>query len=314
MQNPSVRVSDLLVLLLFASLLVALPASLPAQSFPNESPLSQEQQDAGNALNQGVEAFKNAQFEEAVRLFKLARQFDPSLENASLYLATAYASQYIPGAPGEENRRNGEMAIREYKEVLDKNPANLSAIDGIASILYQMAGQPFSVEMFEESKNYHKRHIAIKPDDPQPYYSVGVIDWALSYRGNTMIRQEFNQSVGVRAESAEYGDDSDDENAKDTAGQPTGLKDTDPLPEVLRRDYAAKYGPLIDEGIESLNRAIALKPEYDDAMTYLNLLYRRKADVVSTATERASYVEQADELLDKVKEIKQKHLGELEQQ
>lgn len=310
MQIPSVRVSDLLVVLLFASLLLALPASLPAQSFPNELPLSQEQQDARNALNQGVESFKNAQFEEAVRLFKLAKQFDPSLENASLYLATAYASQYIPGAPSEENRRNGEMAIREYKEVLDKNPANLSAIDGIASILYQMAGQPFSVEMFEESKNYHKRHIAIKPDDPQPYYSVGVIDWALSYRGNTMIRQEFNQSVGVRPESAaEYGDESDDENAKDLAGQSTGLKDTDPLPEVLRRKYAEEFGPKIDEGISALKRAIELNPGYDDAMTYLNLLYRRKADVVDTATERNAYVEQADELLDKVKDIKQQRLS-----
>ncbi|HTU41421.1 MAG TPA: hypothetical protein VMF10_06905, partial [Candidatus Aquilonibacter sp.] len=40
-----------------------------------------------------------------------------------------------------------------------------------------------------------------------------------------------------------------------------------------------KNEPLIDEGIENLNKAIQLRPDYDDAMAYLNLMYREKADV-----------------------------------
>jgi tetratricopeptide (TPR) repeat protein len=267
--------------------------------------------EARDALNQGVAAFKNARFDEAVSLFQRAKQLDPSLENAGLYLATAYALQYIPGAPSEENRRNAELARDEYKQLLDQNPANLSAIDGLASILYQMAGMPFSAEMFEESKNYRKKHIALNPDDPQPYYSVGVIDWSLSYRANTQLRAEFNQSVGVRPETAAYDEDKNGQDATEQAGRPSGLQDSDPLPEVLRKKYAEDYGPTIDEGISALKRAIELNPNYDDAMTYLNLLYRRKADVADTATERNAYVEQADELLDKVKVIKQKRLSEL---
>ena len=73
---------------------------------------------------------------------------------------------------------------------------------------------------------------------------------------------------------------------------------------MIRRRYAEEDGPTIDEGIAALKRALGLNPNYDDAMVYLNLLNRRKADVISTASERASYVQQADELLDKVKEIK----------
>jgi len=53
-----------------------------------------------------------------------------------------------------------------------------------------------------------------------------------------------------------------------------------------------------------------LKPDYDDAMTYLNLLYRRKADTVESASEREALTKQADDLLDKVKEIKQKRSTE----
>ena len=39
-------------------------------------------------------------------------------------------------------------------------------------------------------------------------------------------------------------------------------------------------------------------------MTYLNLLYRRKADTVAEASEREQYIELADDLLDRVKEMK----------
>ena len=40
-----------------------------------------------------------------------------------------------------------------------------------------------------------------------------------------------------------------------------------------------KNGPLIQEGIDNLQKAIQLRPAYDDAMAYLNLMYRERADV-----------------------------------
>ena len=93
---------------------------------------------ARDKLNKGVNAYKNAQFDEAIEDFKAAKQYDPSLTNAQLYLATAYASQYIPGAPSDENVKNGEQALAEFKNILDTDPTNISAIDGIGSILYNM--------------------------------------------------------------------------------------------------------------------------------------------------------------------------------
>jgi len=84
------------------------------------------------------------------------------------------------------------------------------------------------------------------------------------------------------------------------------VRDDDPLPPAVRADYVSKYGVLVDEGTAYLQKAIQLKPDYDDAMAYLNLLYRRKADMVESADERANLKKQADELIDKVKEIKQK--------
>ncbi|HYL09979.1 MAG TPA: hypothetical protein VEU31_04520 [Candidatus Acidoferrales bacterium] len=237
---------------------------------------------ARDLLNKGVQAYKNGLYDEAIEDFKKSKELDPGLLNAQLYLATAYASQYIPGAPSDENIRKGKQAIEEFQEALKADPNNLSAIDGIGSILFQMAGTPYSPEKFEESKTYHEKHIRLKPEDPEPYYWVAVIDWTLAYRANVDIRREYNKA-----------------NVKKQ------IRDEDPLPPKSREEYTAKYQGMVEEGISELETAIKLRPDYEDAMAYLNFLYRRKADMVESAEERASLIKQADDLLDKVKEIKQ---------
>ena len=85
---------------------------------------------ARDLLNKGVNAYKSAQFDVAIEDFKQAKDLDPTLTNAQLYLATAYASQYIPGAPSADNIRNGEQAITEFKLILQNDPNNLS--NGVA--------------------------------------------------------------------------------------------------------------------------------------------------------------------------------------
>jgi tetratricopeptide (TPR) repeat protein len=246
---------------------------------------------ARDLLNKGVVAFKAGKSDDAIEDFKRATELDPTLTTAHLYLATAYASLYIPGAPSPENKARGEQAIKVFKDILDTDPNNLTAIDGIGSLVFQMAGTPpVDTKGFEDSKTYHMKHIQIKPDDPEPYYWVGVIDWTLAFRGNAEMRLDYNKN-----------------NIKKQ------VKEADPLPPAVRTDYAAKYGPLVDEGIADLQKAISLRPDYDDAMAYLGLLYRRKADMVESADERASLQKQADDLLDKIKEIKQKRLDQQQQ-
>jgi tetratricopeptide (TPR) repeat protein len=240
---------------------------------------------ARDDLNKGVAAYRDGKYDQSIEYFKDAKEKDPTLTNARLYLATAYATQYIPGAPSDENIRMGQAAVKEFQEVLSENGSDISAIDGIGSILYNMAGTPYKREMFEESKTYHVKHITLKPEDPEPYYWVGVIDWTLTYRANLEMRGKWRI---------------------DHPGKP--LKDEDPMPPDVRGDYVKDNGQLIDEGITDLRKALELRPDYDDAMAYLNLLLRRKADEAATPDERASLLKQADDLVDKAKEIKQKKM------
>jgi len=241
---------------------------------------------ARDLLNKGVAAYRDGKFDQSIEDFKQAKDLDPTLTNARLYLATAYATQYIPGAPSEDNIRMGQAAVKEFQDVLSADPNNISAIDGIGSILYNMAGTPYKREMFEESKTYHMKHIALKPEDPEPYYWIGVIDWTLTYRSNLEMRGKW-RLAHLTAKT---------------------LKDDEPMPPDVRADYSKENSQLIEEGITSLKKALELRPDYDDAMAYLNLLLRRKADESATPDERASLLKEADQLVDKAKEIKQKKM------
>ncbi len=239
---------------------------------------------ARDLLNKGVAAFSDGQYDASIEAFKQAKELDPELLNARLYLATAYATEYIPGAPSDENIRKGEQAIAEFQDVLSRDPSSLAAIDGVGSILFQMAGTPFDPDKFQESKQYHQRHISFVPDDPEPYYWIGVVNWTLAYRGNAEMRQLYN--------------------TENPRGQ---LKETDPLPESLRGEFVERYGQLTDEGLSMLEKAVQLRLDYADAMAYQSLLFRQKADMVDDAM-RPSIEKQADDLLDQVKEIKQRAL------
>ena len=139
-----------------------------------------------------------------------------------------------------------------------------------------MAGTPYDPAKFEESKSFHQKHIQIKPEDPEPYYWVGVIDWTLSFRANNELRARYNQAHIAHQ-----------------------IQDTEPLPPQAREEYVRNYGVMIDEGIEYLVRAIKLQPDYDDAMAYLNLLYRRKADAVASPSERDDLLLMANALIDR---------------
>src|SRR6202020_988597 len=97
---------------------------------------------ARDQLNKGVTAYKNAKYEEAIDHFQQAVALDPSLINAKMYLATAFAQQYIPGADTPDNNKMAEQAIVQYQHVLDMNKTardqKVNAAKGIASLYYNM--------------------------------------------------------------------------------------------------------------------------------------------------------------------------------
>jgi tetratricopeptide (TPR) repeat protein len=201
---------------------------------------------ARDQLNQGVNAYRNAKYEEAIEHFKNAVGLDENLKYAKLYLATAYMQQYLPGVETADNIRNAQMAVQGFKEVLSREPHDITSLKSIAYLYLNM-------KKYDESRDYYQKTIEADPNDPEAYYSVGVLDWSAVYR-DTADRKAKN---GLRVED-------EMKNRQD-------LK----LCDEIRN---ANQGRL-DEGIKMLEIARSKRQDYDDAMSYLSLLYRRKADI-----------------------------------
>jgi len=197
-------------------------------------------------LVKGVQAFKNAQYEEAVDHFQNSIKLDPNSADAKLYLATAYSYQVVPNLDTPENLKIAQKAIDGFQQVLSTNPNDLTALKQIASI-------DRNIKKFDEAKDYEKKVIAIAPNDPEAYYTVGFVNWVLAYKNATTIL------------AADGLTDAGDGNPKKSKGACQKLQ--------------AANTALVNEGIQYLNKAVELNPTYDDAMQYLQLTYRRKADL-----------------------------------
>jgi tetratricopeptide (TPR) repeat protein len=224
---------------------------------------------ARDRLNKGVQAYKAAKFEDAIERFKEAVALDPGLKNAKLYLATAYANQFIPGVESQENLENARLAIEQYQEVLKQDPNDIHSMKGIASLY-------FGLKKFDEAKEFHRKVLAADPNDPEPYYSIAVIDWSQTY----VPRQEKRAALGLKPEEP--------------------LKDKKVCPEVRETNQAK-----VEEGIEMLKKAIDLRPDYEDAMAYLNLMYREKADIqCEDDAARAELLRLADDMVAKTMAVK----------
>ena len=139
---------------------------------------------ARDRLNKGVREFKSAKYNTAVEHFKEAVRLDPEFPTARLYLATAYMSQYIPGAESPENMQNANAAEAEFQRVLEKDPNNTLAIESIASLHYNQA-QGGTVEQkmkkLDDAAQWYTKLSSVDPNNKTSHYSLGVIVWAKWY-------------------------------------------------------------------------------------------------------------------------------------
>jgi Tfp pilus assembly protein PilF len=242
---------------------------------------------ARDQLNKGVKSYKDNHYEQAIDHFQQAVRLDPTLINARMYLATAFVSQYIPGVDSPDNLRTAQQAIDEYQKVIDANPSRDQKVNSAKGIAYLYLNE----KKWDDAKKYYHMASDLDPNDPEPYYSVGVIDWTACYQP----RMEKRAALGMKPE--------ENLNPKN--------KDQKKACEELK----AQNAPVIQDGIDSLNKAIQIRPDYDDAMAYLNLMYREKGDVeCDDLAARAEDLKTADHWVDETLRVKKAKADKAQQQ
>jgi Tfp pilus assembly protein PilF len=224
-------------------------------------------------LNLGVQAFKGARYSEAVDYFKKAVELDPEFPTARLYLATAYMSQYIPGADSPENKQFAQSALEQFSKVLDANPRNLLATQSIANIYFQQKD-------WDQAEEWNRKVIEIDPNNREAYYTLGVLAWTRFL----VVDRQARKDLAMKPE------------------EPGPLKD-----EIVRSQLKAEWMPRPDAGIQSEQEALKADPDYENAMAYMNLLIRYRADLLDSPDEYKRAVEVADEWVHKTLETQKKN-------
>ena len=230
----------------------------------------QDSTESRSALNQGVQAFRSARYAEAVQAFQRAVDLDPASLNARLYLATAYFQQYIPGNDSPENHQMAARAQEGFAQVLALDASNAVAMNSLAALC-------LSQKRWEEARGWFQRILAINPNNPEAYYSLGFIAWSEWYPADSQARQ----NAGMR------------------------LDDPGPIANAsVRQDLQRRFGSVLEGGIADLQRALDIHPQYDDAMSYLNLLLRGRADLRDTKEDWQKDTVEADQWMQKALETK----------
>ena len=220
---------------------------------------------ARDNINSGTAAFKAGNFTEAADRFKTAAALDPAIPNIRIYLATAYIQQYIPGTETEENKKYAQAALDELQKTLEKDPKNLLATQYMANVYYQMKD-------FPKAQEWSKKVIEIDPKDKGALYTLGVIPWIQFVAADREAR--INEKMRME--------------------DPGPLKDA--------KEKAAlkeKYWQSLTDGIEYEKKALAVDPEYENAMAYMNLLIRYRGDLDDTRDEFLKDQKEADDWVQK---------------
>jgi tetratricopeptide (TPR) repeat protein len=112
----------------------------------------------------------------------------------------------------------------------------------------------------DESKDWCNRILKIDANNAEAHYRIAVIDYDDSIK-----------KTGLQGEQVEF----------------------------LKPEEKAEVQSHVDEGLQALDQALKLRPDYFDAMEYQNLLWREKAKFESDAKAKAELVRQADMIAQK---------------
>jgi TonB family protein len=212
-------------------------------------------------FDRGVREFEQARYTEAVTALERAVAIEPSDITAQFYLASAHMRQLVPGAESAGNSRLAEAARTHFLRVLEIEPRNKIALASMASLCLNQ-------KKWDDAQRWYEMLAQIEPNNADAWYSMGFIAWSKWYPAYSKARAD----LGMRPE------------------MPGPIQDAG-----VRDGLTARYGPMIESGLHALRKTLEINPRYDQAMSYMNLLIRERADLRGTPEQYKRDIAIADE-------------------
>lgn len=214
-------------------------------------------------LNEGNKLFSAEKYELAIGKYAQILAIEPSNWDANYLTAVSYLKLYHPGS---EHPKDKEYAVK-----------------GVAAFESTLALPPPSPEHLEKTERYYLGFLDSTGDKDK---AIAYLEKQLAGRPSdlALINQiaALYQKKGDFTKSLEYfgkraSMDSNNKEAWYTLGVNCWARSYHGGATVSQEERHQ----VVDKGIEAFNKALAIDPEYFDALSYINLIYREKAKALA---------------------------------
>jgi tetratricopeptide (TPR) repeat protein len=240
-------------------------------------------------IKKGNDYFKAAQYQTALAAYQEALRLDPNEKKLHKNIGLAYMGLYQPGSKHPKDLEYAAKAIEHLKTYSEAFPEDRKAKEFLVSLY-------LSTEHYDDAIAFYQEMVKDNPNDmkamqslAQMYFKKGDVEHAVEWLKKRLAAEttpeakaEVYYFIGVQAWDRSY-----------------NFPNIDPV----------ERARIVDEGIDALNKALQIKPDYFEAISYLNLLYREKAKIEADPAKKQEYVDTANRYLQQALELRKKVLA-----
>jgi len=289
---------------------------------------------AKKAFKSANQAYQAQDYKKAAALYEETVAADPNLSQAYFYLGNSYDNLYKPSKKGEpENDALLTKAVDNYQKAAEKlsasnDPANKKL--GTLSLQYLVAS--YGADKLNDPAKAEpvvQRMIQLEPGEPANYFALAKIyEDAGAYEEAEKMLQNAKQAKpgdpAVYMTLAGYYNrqgrfdktiEALEERAQKEPNNPEAFYTIATYYwDEAYRDFKLKESEkkaFVGKGVEAVDHALQIKPDYTEALVYKNLLLRLQANMEPNGSDKQKeLIKEADRLRDKAQELrKQKAAG-----
>lgn len=278
---------------------------------------------AKKAFQDANALYQQQDYKRAAEKYEEVLQTDPGLVTAYFFLGNSYDNLYKPSRVGEtENDAYLQKAIENYKISADKETD--PKMRKLAMEYLVAAYGPDKLNDPAQAEPIVKQMIEMDPNEPTNYFALakiyedsGMYDEAeatllkarevrpneptvyTTLAGYYNRQGEFDKTIeALEARAEKEPDNPEAFHTIATYYWDKAFRDFR-LSDPEKKDYVLK-------GIEAADRALALKDDYIDALTYKNLLLRLQANLEKDPKVQQDLIKEADRLREQAIELQKR--------
>jgi tetratricopeptide (TPR) repeat protein len=288
---------------------------------------------AKKAFKSANQAYQAQDYRKAGEFYEETIAADPNLNAAYFFLGNSYDNQYKPSKKGEAaNDALLEKAVDNYQKAAEKLSASANPDDkklGTLSLQYLVAAYgPDKLNDPAKAEPVVQKMIQLEPGEPTNYFALAKIyEDAGAYEEAEKVLQQAKEAKPTdpavymtlagyynRQGHFEKTIEALEERAQKEPNNPEAFYTIATYYwDEAYRDFKLKEAEkreFVGKGVEAVDHALQIKPDYMEALVYKNLLLRLQANLEKDPAKQQQLIKDADKLRDKAQELrKQKAAG-----